>query len=155
MSRIWPGRHWSSTRRVSHAIRRGVVKRLNLKLIIYTNLANDCWALGDLDQAIALYQESLDLLQDTTNSERRAGIYWGLSLAHKAKEDLVRAVLYGRQALEALEATGDARAVAQMRVNLAEIETLRGSYEAAAGLLDAGGRDAGGRGRRLGVQRPV
>ena len=123
--------------RCLHAIQMGVVQDLNLRVLIYSNLANDYWALNDINHAIGMYKEALMILEeDVSNQERRLGVYWGLSLAYKAQEDLVRAVLYARRALGVCEATENAPAAAQMRVNLAELLTARQEYREAERLLD-------------------
>jgi transcriptional regulator with XRE-family HTH domain len=63
------------------AIQAGVVKDPNLQLLIYSNLANDYWALGDAQRAVAFYQEALKLLDRVSNLERQSGIDWGRSVA--------------------------------------------------------------------------
>lgn len=123
--------------RCLHAIQTRVVQDLNLRVLIYSNLANDYWALNDIDHAIGMYKEALMLLEeDVSNQERRLGVYWGLSMAYKVKDDLVRAVLYARRALGVCEATENEPAAAQMRVNLAELLTARQEYNEAERLLD-------------------
>jgi len=120
-----------------HALHTGVVKDLNLRLSIYSNLANDYWALNDLTQAISIYHESLTFLDDVNNLERQAGIYWGLSLAYRSEGDLDRAKLYAARALPIYEAAHNWIAAAQMNYNLAAILIQRGEYPAAERLLDA------------------
>ena len=117
------------------AIQAGVVKDANLQLLIYSNLANDYWALGDAQHAVAFYQEALNLLDRVSNLERQSGIYWGLSLAHKALGDLTRAALYAGRAISIYEATANQTAAAQMSVNLAELLIDRGDYPAAEAAL--------------------
>jgi tetratricopeptide (TPR) repeat protein len=122
--------------RCLQAIQHGVVRDPNLQLQIYSHLANDYWALGDPAQAIAVYQEALTLLDQVSNLERQAGIYWGLSMAYRATGDLLRAQLYARRALDIYEATENQLAVAQMDVNLARILIERANYAAAEAVLD-------------------
>jgi len=118
------------------AIHAGLVKDLNLRLSIYSNLANDCWAINAMDQAISTYHEALKLLSDVNNLERQAGIYWGLSLAHKAEGDLDRAKLYAARALPIYEAAHNWEAAAQMNHNLAEILIQRKEYTEAEASLE-------------------
>jgi tetratricopeptide (TPR) repeat protein len=119
-----------------HAIHTGVVKDLNLRLSIYSNIANDYWALNDVEQAIGVYKESLELLEDTNNLERQSGIYWGLSLAYRAAGDLDRAKLYAGRALSIFEAADNLVSAAKMSVNLADILTARQEYDEAERRLD-------------------
>jgi transcriptional regulator with XRE-family HTH domain len=128
------------------AIQAGVVKDPNLQLLIYSNLANDYWALGDAQRAVAFYQEALKLLDRVGNMERQSGIYWGLSVAYKALGDVARAALYAQRAIGIYEAMANQTAAAQMSVNLAELLIDRGDYPAADAalararpLLEAGG----------------
>jgi len=128
------------------AIQAGVVKDPNLQLLIYSNLANDYWALGDAQRAVAFYQEALKLLDRVGNVERQSGIYWGLSVAYKALGDVARAALYAQRAIGIYEAMANQTAAAQMSVNLAELLIDRGDYAAAEAalararpLLEAGG----------------
>ncbi len=128
------------------AIQAGVVKDPNLQLLIYSNLANDYWALGDAQRAVAFYQEALKLLDRVGNVERQWGIYWGLSVAYKALGDVTRAALYAQRAIGIYEAMANQTAAAQMSVNLAELLIDRGDYPAAEAaltrarpLLEAGG----------------
>lgn len=119
-----------------HAIQSGVVKDLNLRLNIYTNLANDYWALDDVEQAIGVYHESLKLLDDINNLERQSGIYWGLSLAYQKAGDLDRAKLYGAQALTIYETSNNLTSAAQMSINLAAILIARQEFADAERLLE-------------------
>jgi transcriptional regulator with XRE-family HTH domain len=118
------------------AIHSGVVKDLNLRLNIYTNLANDYWALDDVEQAIGVYHESLKLLDDINNLERQSGIYWGLSLAYQKAGDLDRAKLYGAQALTIYETSNNLTSAARMSINLAAILIARQEFPEAERLLD-------------------
>lgn len=118
------------------AIQTGAVKDLNLRLNIFTNLANDYWALDDVEQAIGIYHESLKLLNDVNNLERQSGIYWGLSLAYQKAGDLDRAKLYAAQALTIYDASNNLIASAQMSINLAAILIARQEFAEAEHLLD-------------------
>jgi tetratricopeptide (TPR) repeat protein len=117
------------------AIQAGVVKDPNLQLLIYSNLANDYWALGDAQRAVAFYQEALKLLDRVSNLERQSGIYWGLSVAYEALGDVTRATLYAGRAIAIYEATANQTAAAQMSVNLAELLIDRGDYSEAEAAL--------------------
>ncbi len=119
-----------------HAIHSGVVKDLNLRLNIYTNLANDYWAVDDVEQAIGVYHESLKLLDDINNLERQSGIYWGLSLAYQKAGDLDRAKLYGAEALTIYETSNNLTSAARMSINLAAILIARQEFLEAERLLD-------------------
>src|SRR5579859_5347764 len=121
--------------RCMQAVHSGIVKDPNLRLLIYSNLANDYWALDEVEQAISVYKEALLLLDGVSNLERQSGIYWGLSLAYKTVGDLSRAKLYASRALEIYEAAHNLTAAAQLHVNLAEISTQRGEYPEAEQFL--------------------
>lgn len=119
------------------AIHNGIVKDPTLRLNIYRNLANDYWALKDTPQAIATYKEALSQLEDLSNLEQQAGIYWGLSLAYKDQGDLTRAKLYARQALTIYEAAQNQWAIIAMSTNLAEIYIEQQQYPEAEQLLQS------------------
>jgi transcriptional regulator with XRE-family HTH domain len=118
------------------AIQQGVVRDPHLRLNIYTNLANDYWALQQLEQAIAVYHEARLLLDDVIHPERQAGVYWGLAESYRATGDLDRAKLYAWQALGIAEAGANQAAVAAMSINLAEILIGRDELAAARPLLE-------------------
>ncbi len=122
------------------AIHSGIVKDLNLQLLIYTNVANDHLALGDPAAAGAAYKASLKLLEDVSNRERRAAACWGLSLAYKAQNDWRWARVYAAQALDLYAAAGNSVDHALMQINLAELHLERHEYDAAADLLEAARR---------------
>lgn len=119
------------------AIEQGVVQDWNLKLLIFSNLANDYLALNEIEGAIATYKEALAVLDEVSNQERQAAIYWGLSLAHKTQQDLFRAKLYARKALDLYEAHSNPADLALMRVNMAELHIEWGEGAEAEQLLDA------------------
>jgi tetratricopeptide (TPR) repeat protein len=119
------------------AITQGLVQDWNLKMLIYSNLANDYLALNQIDGAIATYKEALALLDEVSNQERQAAIYWGLSLAYKTQADLFRAKLYARKALDLYEAHSNPADLALMRVNMAELHIEWGECAEAEQLLDA------------------
>ena len=114
----------------------GAIQDKNLRLLVYTNLAADYWALNDSKQAIAYYQEALTLVDEVQNDERRAAIYWGLGLAYQAQGNLDRAKLYTYRALELQRALKNRANIAQLSINLAEIMIPRHEYETAERLLD-------------------
>ena len=118
------------------AIRNGTVKDLNLSLNIYSNLANDHWALNDTDQAVAIHKEALALLEDVNSLERQANIYWELSEAYKGAEDLEQARLYAGKALSIYEAAQNLSSAAQMNINMADIALGRNDSAEAERLLD-------------------
>lgn len=120
-----------------HAIHTGVVKDLNLKLNIYSNLANDYWALGQFAQAARIYHEALQISADLDNPERQAAIQWGLSISYRSQGDLNRAKLYAARALALYDLAANRRESGQMHYNLAAILTERGEHAEAERHLDA------------------
>jgi hypothetical protein len=118
--------------RCLHAVYAGQVKDRNLKLVIVTNVASDCWALSDFCQAINLYHEAFQFLDDVNNEERRAAICTGLCLAYLARGEMNRAKLYGSQALALYEAARSPRYIAEAGINLAAILIADEEYDQAA-----------------------
>jgi tetratricopeptide (TPR) repeat protein len=118
------------------AAARGIAKDPSLRLSIYRNLANDYWALGDIPQAIGVYQEALALLEDYHDLERQAGIYWGLSMAYRSVNDWDQAKRYATQALHIYAAGSNRTAAAAICLNLAEIQIKDQEYANAEHLLE-------------------
>ena len=58
------------------AVQNGVVTDPNFKLMVYSNLANDYWALHDNEHAMATYKTALELLGDVNSIEKQAAIFW-------------------------------------------------------------------------------
>lgn len=104
-----------------HAVQRGTVKDLNLRVSIYRNLANDYWALNDLPQAIGVYEEALTVLEDVNDLERQAHLFWGLAMAYRKAGDWTLAKLYGTRALYIFEAADSRGEAASMCMHLSEI----------------------------------
>lgn len=118
------------------AIRAGASKDPNLRLLVLSNLGSDYLMIGKPRQAVSTYKEALRVLDEVSNAEREAAIYWGLCMAHRELGDLVRAKLYARRALEIYEAARNMTAVAQMSVNLAKILTQNGEFAQAEQALE-------------------
>ena len=118
------------------AVRQGLVRDLNLRVSSYRNLANDHWALNDMAQAIAVYQEILPWLEHLNDPTRAAGIYWGLALAYNAQDDWPRALLYTIKAREIYAAADDFAAATAISLNLAEILITRQAYPEVTALLE-------------------
>ena len=117
------------------AIQSGVVKDLNLRLLIYSNLANDYWALGDVDQAVTTYREALNLLNDVNNLERQSALYWTLSTSYRDVGNLEGSRLAASRALGIYEGAQNMNAAAQMSLNLAEILAEQQDYAGAEQAL--------------------
>jgi len=117
------------------AIQSGVVKDLNLRLLIYSNLANDYWALGEADQAVATYREALTLLNDVNNLEQQSALYWNLGAAYREVGNLEGAKLAAGRALGIYEGAQNMSATAQMSLNLAEILAEKQDYAGAEQAL--------------------
>jgi tetratricopeptide (TPR) repeat protein len=118
------------------AIQAGTIRDLNLKLSVYSNLANDQLALGEVDSAIATYQDALALAEGVNNLESQAGIYWELSQTHREMGNLEAAKRYAVQALGIQEAAQNMTNTAQINISLAEILAERGDYAEADQILD-------------------
>jgi tetratricopeptide (TPR) repeat protein len=126
------GEHLTALR----AVQEGAVKDLTLRTSIYRNLANDYWALHDVPHTISMYKEALGLLEDINDTERQAGVYWGLSLAYRAAGDLTRAKLFGARALTLYDLLENWAYTGQMCDNLALILIERQEYAEAEQFLN-------------------
>ena len=126
------GEHLTALR----AVQEGTVKDLTLRTSIYRNLANDYWALNDVPHTISTYKEALGILEDINDTERQAGVYWGLSLAYRAAGDLTRAKIFGARALTLYDLLENWAYTGQMCDNLALILIERQEYPEAEQFLN-------------------
>ncbi|HEX9990937.1 MAG TPA: hypothetical protein VGE45_20960 [Chloroflexia bacterium] len=118
------------------AIVQGPIKDLVFRLSVYQNLANDYWALNEIELAIGAYKEALLLLEDLDAPDRQADIFWGLSLAYKARKEWRYARLYVKRAIQLFQSTGNRAAEAAMHINFGEILLEEGLTREAAQPLD-------------------
>ena len=118
------------------AISAGASRDLNLRLLVLSNLGSDYLMMGKPTQAIGTYKEALRVLEEISNLERKAAIFWGLCMAHRELGDMIRAKLYAHRALDIYEARKDLMSLAQMSVNLAKILTQNSEYGQAEQALE-------------------
>jgi len=117
------------------AVQSGVVQDPSLRLSIYSNLANDYRALGDIDRAVAIYGQAESLLQDINNLERQAAAYRTLSSAQQEAGDFARARFYAQRARNLAERARDLITAAQMTISQAAARIERKEYDQAERLL--------------------
>lgn len=103
------------------AIVQGPIKDLTFQLSVHQNLANEYWALHDLQKAIGSYKEALRVLKNLDMPERRADIYWGMASAYKHFREWRYARLYTKRAIQLFHELGNKAAEAAMHINFAEI----------------------------------
>jgi tetratricopeptide (TPR) repeat protein len=130
-----PDRALAEHERCAALLRRAAHPDRNLQLSVYHNLALDYWALHDHERAIAVYHQSLALLEDLADPLRQAAVCWGLLMAYRATGDSAAALLYGMRALpiySGLDRTDEAAGVA---INIAEILLDQQRYAEAESLL--------------------
>jgi tetratricopeptide (TPR) repeat protein len=117
------------------AVQNNVVMDPSLRRTIYSNLANDYYALNEPERAISVYEESRALLQNANNLEGQAATYSSLSAAQYAAGNSAHADRYAQRALNLTERARDLSTAAQMSVNLAALHVERKEYDEAEQLL--------------------
>lgn len=120
------------------AIQSGVVKDLNLRLLIYTNLVKDYLALGELDAALGVYEEAVATGADAANLERQAELSWDLANVYRQMSAGERAQEYTSAAFRLVEAGQNMNLAVQLNISCASAMIERGQYaEAEKALLRA------------------
>jgi tetratricopeptide (TPR) repeat protein len=117
------------------AVQNDVLRDLSSRFSVYRNLANDYFALGDARHAIAIYKLALPLLHDLNDPARKAGIFFGMSVAYWELNDKVSSILWASRAQEIWLETGDLSEVAEVSLNLAELLITEQRYKDAESYL--------------------
>lgn len=130
-----PDRALAEHERCAALLRRAAHPDRNLQLSVYHNLALDYWALHDHDQAIAVYHQSLALLEDLADPLRKAAVCWGLLMAYRATGDSAAALLYGMRALSSYTEQNRQDDAAGVAINIAEILLDQQRYAEAESFL--------------------
>jgi putative nucleotidyltransferase with HDIG domain len=86
---------------------------------------------GDLGEAVAHYERSLEAYRASNDEHGRAIAYANLGIAHTDLRQYDRAEAYFQQCYEIAERAGDAHLQGMCLVNHAEVHFMRGRYEEA------------------------
>jgi tetratricopeptide (TPR) repeat protein len=120
------------------AIQNGVVTDPNFKLLVYSNVANDYWALHDNEHAISTYKSALELLPEVNSIERQAEIFWDTASRHGEHGQYMLANVAANKALSLYEVLDNMRLVTRMENKYGDILLDMGDFEAAEGYLVRG-----------------
>lgn len=129
---------------------RNRIKDPNLRVSVYSNLANDYFVVNEPSEAIGIYKEALALLQDLDDLQSQAGVFWGLAMSYRAQNNWAQAKIYASRALHIYEASDNRSDAATIGTNLAEILIDEQRYTDAEQVLDRARRylaDGGGKAR--------
>ncbi len=117
------------------AVQNGVVTDPNFKLMVYSNLANDYWALHDNEHAMATYKTALELLGDVNSIEKQAAIFWDATTKLGDRGVYMQANALAAKALSLYEALDNIRLVTLMENKYGDILLDMGDFQAAEGYL--------------------
>lgn len=97
--------------RCMEAVKANQIADPNLRISIYSNLADDYMALGDSTKAASTNRAALKSLEEDSDLQQQANAYWNIAAKHNAAHDWARAKLYATRALHLFDAA-DNRATA-------------------------------------------
>jgi tetratricopeptide (TPR) repeat protein len=117
------------------AIQNGVITDPNFKLLVYSNIANDYWALRDNEHAMSTYKSALELLPEVNSIERQAEIFWDAAARHSERGQYMLANSAANKALSLYEVLDNMRLVTRMENKYGDILLDMGDFEAAEGYL--------------------
>jgi HTH-type transcriptional regulator, quorum sensing regulator NprR len=117
------------------AIQSGVVSDPNFKLLVYSNIANDYWALHDNERATTTYKSALEIWQEVNSVERQAGIYWDVSTRYAGSGHLSLANQQANKALSLYEALDNISLVTRMENKYGDILLELGNFDEAESYL--------------------
>jgi tetratricopeptide (TPR) repeat protein len=117
------------------AIQNGVITDANFKLTVYSNLANDYWALHDNEHAMATYKAALELLNEVNSIEKQAAIFWDATTKLGERGLYPQANAMAAKALSLYEALDNIRLVTRMENKYGDILLDMGDFKAAEGYL--------------------
>jgi tetratricopeptide (TPR) repeat protein len=123
-------------RQCKEAIEQGIVTDPELKLHIHKGLGNAALALGWYAEAIGCYQAAVKDAENL-NTWRQLGLaYWGLGMAYRQSNDLLKARDAFQQALIIFERRDSQQLVASLRSLFGNLLTQLGDYPEAAHQLE-------------------
>jgi tetratricopeptide (TPR) repeat protein len=116
----------------------------NFKLRVYSNIANDYWALHDNDKAVATYKTALDLIDEVNSVGKQAGIFWDAVSRHTGAGQYAQAGSNAVKANSLFEALDNMRLAANlgsrygvMLRDMEDSDSAEGSLNSSLGLADS------------------
>jgi tetratricopeptide (TPR) repeat protein len=101
---------------------------------IIHNLATLYMAQGEIDQAIALYQQSIEITEKIGNVQTKAATLHCLAIIYANQGEIDQAIALYQQSLETFEKNGDVQTKAATLHNLANIYANQGEIDQAIAL---------------------
>ena len=133
-------------RRCLQSIHDGTVNDLDFSLHVYGSLGEDLLALGQEKDALAYFDEAMQLAQNASDLRALASALWSISVSYQGSNDQVLARLYGDKSLMAFESLQMLSAAASMRNTYAAVLSNTGNKPAAERIF----REAEMIGERIG-----
>src|SRR5947209_17692316 len=99
--------------------------------MVYSNLANDYWALHDNEHAMAIYKTALELLGNVNSVEKQAAIFWDTTAKLGERGQYMQANAMAAKALSLYEALDNIRLVTRMENKYGDIVLDMGDLMAA------------------------
>jgi tetratricopeptide (TPR) repeat protein len=119
------------------AITAGLMADPNFKLRVYSNIANDYWALHDNDKAVATYKTALDLIDEVNSVGKQAGIFWDAVSRHTGAGQYAQAGSNAVKANSLFEALDNMRLAANMGSRYGDMLLDMEDYDSAEGYLNS------------------
>lgn len=118
--------------RCNAALENGRIKDPFFALDVFSNLANDYFSLGDVDRAIAFYQQALKISEGMDqDSKIFAQRYMEISQQYKAAENLPLASDFAMRSLSIYEMRGEQRLVGLIHQHLGKALEKQDNFEKA------------------------
>jgi tetratricopeptide (TPR) repeat protein/DNA-binding XRE family transcriptional regulator len=118
------------------AVQGGLVADPNFKLKVYSNIANDYWALHDNEKAVATYKSALDMIDDVNSISKQANIYWEAVARHTGANQYALAGSSAIKANSLFEALDNIRLAASMGSRYGDMLLEMEDYDGAEGYLN-------------------
>jgi tetratricopeptide (TPR) repeat protein/DNA-binding XRE family transcriptional regulator len=118
------------------AVQAGLVADPNFKLQVYSNIANDYWALHDNEKAVATYKSALDMIGEVNSIGKQANIFWEAVSRHTNGGQYGQAGSNAVKALSLFEALDNMRLAANMGSRYGDMLLEMEDYDAAEGYLN-------------------
>lgn|GEM_PF-1558595 len=106
-----------------------------LKLRVLTNLANDYLVLGRQEEAVATFNQALQLQEESSQPRQRAKIFWDLAEAYRERGDLFRARNYATMSLELFRELNQRRQVMRLSADVGDLLANMGRENEAEKVL--------------------
>ncbi len=118
------------------AVDAGLVHDPNFKLRVLNQIASDYWALRDDERAVATYKMGLDLLNELSNMERQADLFWKVSTIRGEEKNYSAGMAAAVKALSLYEGLDNLQMVARMESRYGNILLDMGDTAAAEEYLE-------------------